>query len=131
VLWTADIIISEVLLPGGAILDLILRGVLSKIPFIKDVLPVNVARVIMISSAKDSIREGFDKLRDSTRRQLDERFADTEVKIRENWEANGQEQQRTILEPLERSMNEERDPKRAQILKSALVRIEGLLTKAV
>jgi hypothetical protein len=70
-------------------------------------------------------------LRDSTRRQLDERFADTEVKIRENWEANGQEQQRTILEPLERSMNEERDPKRAQILKSALVRIEGLLTKAV
>ena len=129
--WAGDIILSCWLLPGGPLIDITLRLIASKIPGLRDILPTKVLTKFLISKAKKSIQDQVGAIQSCIRQQLDSSFAEAEKKIQASWEANGKEQLQTIIAPLERAMEEDRDPKRAQALKSGVQRIDDPLARTV
>ena len=127
--WAGDIILTIWVLPTWAPIDIVLRLVAARIPGLRDLLPINVAKHILISTAKKSIQDQIGKIQDQIRQQLSVSFIEAGKQIQTSWEANGQQQLTTVIAPLERAMEEDRDPKRAQALKSGVQRIDSLLTQ--
>ena len=128
-IWLADIIIFTLIMPGGGFIDIILRLIASKIPVISEFLPVSLATKAIAHKAKESVTGKINEIKTQIREQLDRGFIEAEKKIQENWGAHGQEQLKTILDPIERTMQEARDPKRAQLLESGLQSINGVMAQ--
>ena len=126
-IWLADIILTIVVLPGGGFIDIFLRLIASKIPGLRDLLPVILATKAIAHHATKSITTQISEVKTQIREQLDRGFIEAEKKIQENWEAHGQEQLKTVLDPIERTMQEARDPKRAQTIESGLQSINEIL----
>lgn len=122
-----DYLLFIVVFPTPALLDILLRLIAAKIPALEKILPTSLARKVLVNKAKDSITNEMKNIKDQMRQRMDSAFAEAQHAIQASWEANCDDQIKTIVAPLERAMNEARDPGRAQILATAHKRFNDLI----
>ena len=131
VVLLGDFFLTSMLLPGGFFIDVIIRLLADRMPLIRNILPVNVAKNIIIDTVKHSLSTQIGEMKVSIRKQLSESFAEAEQRLQENWDKNGQEQLRMILDPLESELNTTKDPARSELLAKAAANLSQLLAHVV
>ena len=124
---TVDYILSAIMLPGGPVIDFMLRWLAGYIPLIKNILPSSIILKILIPQAKRAVVDCVNHVRDDIWRQIRAGFDQAEHQVRDNWKANGEAQLEVVLGPLKTSLVQATNPARAAALKQGMDGIKKLL----
>lgn len=127
VLLLVDVLVVDQMFWGGPILAILERWVLTKIPVIKDCLPGALITGMVASIAKREVATQFDGYKLVIKEKLDAAFRDAEVRLKENWEKNGEEKLQTIIGPLKLAASQTKNPAREKQLRDALASLKAIL----
>ena len=118
--------LAILVMPFPFFIDIIIRLIAQGIPGLKQILPAVLATNILKSSVKSSCQSQYTKILAQTNEQLISVYSEAETRIEHAWNDAVQEQERAILNPLERSQIPN-DAQRLELLENSKSEIQSLI----
>ena len=106
--------------PHHWLIDLILRGIASKIPILKSIMPAALFRKGLTLWLTKKLRDQFEGLKAEVKTRIDAAYAEAEAKVKGGWMAQFDERVKGIRAPLEAAAKRRADPKRIAALDEAI-----------
>lgn len=123
----ADLVTSCIILPGGPIIDLILRYIAGKIPVIRNFMPQQIATRIMVNSINNSVRGEINRMAIELSRIFDEAFKSASISIKEEFARAFKREVGVIRDTAEQSAPMSVSPEQQARLVELKTRLEGVL----
>jgi hypothetical protein len=129
VVTIADVILTIIILPGGPVVDLITRFIATKIPFLNNLLPYNIARGLLLGQIKSSLNDQFNKMNDRIRQESEAAFLQGEEEMKSQFTEFLHATTATVTNSVERAQTEKDSEQRASVLKGAHESLTNMLRK--
>lgn len=124
-----DVVLTDILLPGGWIIAILERWILTKIPVIRDLLPSSILRQVAVSHVRQHVAAQFSECKAEIRDRIDGAYQEAGRRLTEAWEASSEEQLQTVIDPLKRAVKESKNPAREAALKGAITSLDAVLAQ--
>ncbi len=120
-----DYVLTIIIVPGGPIINIIERFIAEKIPFIKNFIPGNIIKNIMISSIANSVRSQANIITSQMSEQFSQAFQNAQVEIRNEFNKTFAREVQAIRETAEVSAGKTVSVEEKNALLTGKVEIES------
>lgn len=123
----ADLVTSCVVLPGGPVIDLIIRFIAGKVPVIRNFMPQVIVMKVMVNTVAESVRREINRMNDELSRVFDESFRAADAGVKAQFKENFVREAAVISKAAEKSASATVSPERKAELERMKASIEAAL----